>query len=87
MARITPPLGVPSSFVSTMPVISATELEFTRLIDRVLPGRRIQHKQHFTVGVRRFALNDAVDFRKLFHQVLFIVQAARRVADYNVGTA
>ena len=41
-----PPLAVPSSLVSTMPVTSTASANCARLDEAVLPGRRVDHEQH-----------------------------------------
>ena len=72
----TPPRAVPSSFVRIMPVMPAA-FKLTRLIERVLPGRRVEHKQHLDVAAGRLALDHARDFRQLVHEVFSYCAAGR----------
>ena len=58
-----------------------------RLVDGVLAGGRVKHEKHFLRSARELPVNDAVDFGKLCHQVLFVVQATRCVADDHIRTA
>ena len=53
----------------------------------VLACGPVQHHQSLPVGVRIFLVNDPVNLFQLFHQILFIVEAARRVADQDVRMA
>ena len=47
IATTTPPLAVPSSLASTMPVHFHRFVKMLRLADAVLAGRGVEHQQHF----------------------------------------
>ena len=55
-----------------------------RLIDCILSGRRIQHKQCLNGTTLCTLCQDAVDLRKLIHEVLLIVQPSGCVDDDHI---
>ena len=59
--------------------------KFTCLIDSILTGSCIQHQQNFTVGIRQFTVNDAVDLCQFVHEVFLIVQTACGIADDDIA--
>ena len=49
-----------------------------------MPRRRVDHKQRAHLGFGVFPRKDAGDFAQLLHQVLFVVQAARRIHNQQI---
>ena len=82
-----PPLAVPSSLVSTMPVTPSACVELLRLRERVLALARVEHQQHLVRRRRVEAAEHALHLLQLLHQVALRVQATRGVGDQHVGAA
>src|SRR5689334_22906826 len=59
--------------------------EETRLLQAVLPGRRVDDEQRLMRGALQLPLDHAADLRELLHEVQLRVQAARGVDDDDVG--
>ena len=57
------------------------------LRERILPRPRIQHQHHLMRRRRIQFLHHSHDFFQLFHEVVLVVQAARRVGDQHVRLA
>ena len=55
------------------------------LAQRVLAGRRIQHQQGVVRRLGVFLADDADDLRQFLHQILTVLQAARRVDQQKIG--
>ena len=82
-----PPFEVPSSFVSATSLISTILANASAWRQAVLPGVRIEDQQHFLRRIRHRLLHHATDLPQLLHQVIFGVQATRRVDDQHIGVA
>ena len=67
MATATPPLAVPSSFVSTMPLTPATVMNSRACASAVLPDRRVEHEEHLVRGALHLARGNPPDLVQLGH--------------------
>ena len=76
MATAMPPLAVPSSLVSTMPVTPADLRELAGLLQAVLAGRCVHHQQHFVRRAGNESRGGSAHLVELVHQSGFGVQAA-----------
>ena len=79
MAMAMPPLAVPSSLVSTMPVTPGRLREQARLLQAVLTRRRIHHQQHLMRSAGNQTRGGAPHLVELIHQPGLGMQAAGRV--------
>ena len=81
-----PPLAVPSSFASMMPVTLIALPKFFRLGDRVLTRGGIEHQQHLVRRVFNPPGNDIADLGQLAHQIVLRVQSPGGVNDQHIDT-
>ena len=86
IASTTPPLAVPSSLVSTTPVMSTASVNCARLGQTVLAGRRVEHEQHLVERAGR-AFDDTAQLLQLLHEVDLRVEATGGVDEYEIGAA
>ena len=86
IASTMPPLAVPSSLVSTMPVTSTASANCLACTRPFWPGRRVDHEQHFLARALG-AIDDAAQLLQLLHEVRLRVQAAGGVDEHEVGAA
>ena len=77
-----PPLAVPSSLVSTMPVTSTTSANTRAWTQAVLPGGGVEHEQDLVD--RALLLDDPLDLAQLVHQAGLGVQPAGGVDEHRV---
>ena len=56
-------------------------VNFDRLADAVLPGRGVEHENHFVRRGGNLLANRVLDLRELGHEVLLRLQAAGGVDD------
>ena len=86
-ATTMPPRAVPSSFVTTRPVIGTAVGKGLRLCDRVLADRAVEHEQRLVRRAGKPLGDDARDLLQLVHQALARVQPAGGVDDHDVHAA
>ena len=85
IASTTPPLAVPSSLVSTMPVTPTASVNLACLDDAVLARRSVEDEENLcqlAQGARRLA-----DLAQLVHEVHLGVQSAGCVRQHETGAA
>ena len=80
-----PPLALPSSFVTVIPVSPSASCEFHSLHHRVLPEAGVKHQHNFLRGSRIVPRYNALDLGEFIHEALLILQATGGVGEQHVN--